>query len=82
MDGGKAVSGSPYLEHIAQLEQEIEEHRDAMDDMAAKMAGMTSQRDEMKRQLTIALTEMVELRKECQRLKDGWDDAKQNEGEA
>jgi chromosome segregation ATPase len=68
------VSGSPYLEHIAHLEQE---NRDLCDHLGALM----SREGEMKRQLTIALTEMVELRKECQRLKDGWDDVKQNKVE-
>jgi len=57
------MSGSPYLEHIAYLEQEIEEHRDQIEAMAAKIYGYRRQRDEMKRQLTKALEEMVALRK-------------------
>lgn len=57
------MSGSPYLEHIAHLEQEIEEHRDQIEAMAAKINGYRRQRDEMKRQLDIALEEMVALRK-------------------
>ena len=55
------MSGSPYLEHIAHLEQE---NRDLCDHVAA----LVSREGELKLKLKIARDEIGELQKECQRL--------------
>ena len=55
---------SPYLELAAELEQELEEARDTIELLIAEKAGITKQRDELQRQLTIAIEQNCELRKE------------------
>jgi FtsZ-binding cell division protein ZapB len=54
---------SPYLEHIAELEVEIEELRDTIEIIVAERAGISRQRDELARQLTIAIEKIEELNK-------------------
>lgn len=71
------MSGSPYLEHIAQLEQEIEESRDALEIMAEKLAGYQKQRDEMKSSLTKALEEIAKMdkwKREAIEVLNQWDE--------
>lgn len=55
---------SPYLELAAELEQELEEARDTIERLIAEKAGITKQRDELKKQLTIAIEQIYELTKD------------------
>jgi hypothetical protein len=55
---------SPYLELAAELEQELEEARDTIERLIAEKAGITKQRDELKKQLTIAIEQICELTKD------------------
>ena len=55
---------SPYLELAAELEQELEEARDTIERLVAEKIGIAKQRDEMKRQLDIALEENCRLRRQ------------------
>lgn len=55
---------SPYLELAAELEQELEEARDTIERLVAEKIGITKQRDELKKQLTIAIEHICELTKD------------------
>ena len=55
---------SPYLELAAELEQELEEARDTIERLVAEKIGIAKQRDEMKRQLDIALEDNCRLRRQ------------------
>lgn len=51
---------SPY---VTLLEEELEEARDTIERLVAEKIGITKQRDELKKQLTIAIEQNCELRK-------------------
>lgn len=51
-----------HLEENARLSHELEEARDTIERLIAEKAGIARQRDDMKRQLDKAITEMLEAK--------------------
>ena len=72
------MSNSPFLNQLAKLEHENDLLRDSYEEVSAHLEAMAKMRDTLKVELIKALEQNCELRKECQRLKDGWDNAQQN----
>jgi hypothetical protein len=61
------MSGSPFLNQLAKLEHENDLLRDSYEEVSAHMEAMAKMRDTLKVELTKALEQNCELRKELRK---------------